>query len=110
MSTILPPPTAGPWYGCDAIEMRYYHDTADPDLVWNDLTFNYYDIESALWDMFCEEHPEVRHMEIGEIDDEFGAYVRAYAVDYLADCVAGGYFAPGSKSWHNRCETERVVA
>lgn len=110
MSTTLIPKTVGPWFGCKAVEMRYYNDTADPDLVWGGLVFNYYDIESALWDMFCEACPEARDAEPGAFDDEFGAYVRANAVSYLADCVAGGYFAPGSKSWHDRYATEQATA
>ena len=106
MSTTLTPKTVGPWFGCKAVEMHYYNDTADPDLVWNGLVFNYYDIEFALWDMFCEERPEARDAELGAFDKEFGAYVRANAVDYLRACIDGGYFADGSKSWHDQYRKE----
>ena len=82
------------WRGNPAIRMRYYNEWADPDLLYKDYVFNYWDIENALWDEFLELG--------GDPNDEagFDRYVQEFAVDYLEDCIFGGYFQDGSKTWH----------
>ena len=49
------------WRGCDGIDWVSYNECADPDLVYGDYVFNYWDIEDALWNEFCEERREVAH-------------------------------------------------
>mgnify|MGYP006978619528 CR=1 FL=1 len=90
--------TAG-WYGLDEVQVQ--DNPGDPDLIWNGYTFNYWDIESALWEDFLEETGHTDD-EAGDplLEAQFGEYVRERAVDYLKDVVYGGYFQPGSKTWH----------
>ena len=65
-----------PWRGCPDIIFGYYNDYADPDLLYKSYVFNYWDIESALWENFTEEFPN-------STDDAFSAYVRDVAPTYL---------------------------
>ena len=37
-----------------------------------------------------------------EVEREFDSYIQENVKDYLNDCIFGGYFADGSKSWHDR--------
>lgn len=83
------------WYGTPEIGYRWYNAWADPDLVYKGYEFNYHDIEDALWDMYLEGGGDE------DDDDAFGQYVRENAVPYLDDVIYGGYFSPGSTSWHD---------
>lgn len=91
------------WRGCDGIDWVSYNECADPDLVYGDYVFNYWDIEDALWNEFCEEN-EIDDSREGDYEVEcwFDDYVQANAEDYLLDCIYDGYFMDGSKSWHDR--------
>lgn len=82
------------WRGNPVIRMRYYNEWSDPDLLYKDYVFNYWDVENAMWDEFLEHG--------GDPDDEawFDKYVQEFAVDYLEDCIFGGYFQDDSKTWH----------
>ena len=99
MLTIFSGPALKHWRGCENIMMKWYDSQADPDLIYEGYAFNYYDIEGALWDAYLdgrrEDDPTVS-------EDGFSAYCRENAEDYLEDVVFGGYFAHGSKSWHDR--------
>ena len=83
------------WNGVPEIGYRWYNAWADPDLVYKGYEFNYYDIADALWDMYLEDGGDE------DDDDAFAEYVRENAVPYLDDVIFGGYFAPGSTSWHD---------
>ena len=96
------------WRGCKDIDMIYYNDWADPDLVatidGHEYKFNYWDIEDALWYEFCE-YKDYVPAEVEDdpaVEDEFNEYCQNNAYDYLEDVIFGGYFAEGSYSWHDR--------
>lgn len=81
----------------------------DPDLVWNGYTFNYWDIEDAMWSMFLEEtgHKDSESNDPA-VEEEFNKYVQDNYEDYLGDVIFGGYFDEGSKSWHDRYKRESL--
>ena len=37
-----------------------------------------------------------------ETEKMFNEFIQANATNYLNDCIYGGYFMEGSKSWHDR--------
>lgn len=100
--------------GNRSIEFVYNGDYADPDLIYNGYTFNYYDIEGALWEDFLDRVEDgdlgvsfdrefaEKHSDDGAVEDAFNLYVQENGVDYLNDVIYGGYFEKGSKSWHDR--------
>ena len=100
--------------GNKRIKFAYNGDYADPDLIYNGYTFNYYDIEDALWGDFLDgvedgdidvsfdrEYAE-NNSDDKAVNDAFNLYVQENGVDYLNDVIYGGYFEKGSKSWHDR--------
>lgn len=96
------------------IEFVYHGDWADPDLIYDGYTFNYWEIENALWEDFLErvEDGDIdvsfdrefaeHHDDDDAVEDAFNLYVQENGVDYLNDAIYGGYFEKGSKSWHDR--------
>ena len=101
--------TKNNWRGCEKIEFVYYNEWADPDLIYNGYTFNYWDIEDALWSEFCEIVSDETGLSVYDIESDmekfepmFNEYVQENAVNYIEDCIFGGYFADSSKSWHDR--------
>jgi hypothetical protein len=95
------------WRGCKDIDMVYYNDWADPDLVatidGQEYVFNYWDIEDALWDTFLEVNDISDSEARGpEWEDKFDKFCQSEAYSYLEDCLYGGYFAEGSYSWHDK--------
>lgn len=90
------------WRGCENINWGYYNTQADPDMFYKGYTFNYWDIEDALWNEFCE-LTNCDDSQSGDFATEsrFSDWVKDNAESYLDDCIFGGYFAKGSKSWHD---------
>lgn len=90
------------WRGCPEIEMEYYNHWADPSLIYKGYRFNYYDIESALWDSFLEITGH-NDSESGnpEVEAEFNEYVCSEGPAYLDDCIMSGYFEGESKDWRD---------
>ena len=100
--------------GNKSIKFVYNGDYADPDLIYNGYTFNYWDIEGALWEDFLDrvEDGDIgvsfdrefaeHHDDDDAVEDAFNLYVQENGVDYLNDVIYGGYFEKGSKSWHDR--------
>lgn len=90
------------WRGSPDIEMGWNGEWADPDLIYKDYTFNYWDIEDALWDMFKEDmgysDSEANNP---DVEEQFGKYIRQIGPSYLDDVIAGGYFTGDSKDWHD---------
>lgn len=93
----------GSYRGCRDVLFKSNGIMADPDLIYHGYTFCYWDIEDALWSAFLEEtgHKDSESGD-GKVEAEFDLYVQAHAVDELEDCIFGGYFEKGSKSWHDR--------
>ena len=50
------------FYGCKSIKIRWHGEFSDPELIYNGMTINYYDVENMLVD-------EARDMGIDENDD-----------------------------------------
>ena len=92
------------WRGCKNIRWTYYNCWADPDIIYNGYTFNYWDVEDALWEYFLEDTGHT-DMDSGkeEVEKEFDEYVQNKAESYLEDLIYGGYFAEDSKTWHKAC-------
>ena len=100
--------------GNKEIELVSHGEWADPDLIYDGYTFNYWEIEDALWEDFlaCIDEGDVdvsfdrefaeKHSEDDVVEDAFNLYVQENGVDYLNDVIYGGYFEKGSKSWHDR--------
>lgn len=82
--------------GTEGIEYVSHGAWADPELVYDGKSLNYWDIEDALWNMFCEGVAKdagilVDEMDLFSYEDAFNEYVQNNAVDYLEDCIFGGY-------------------
>ena len=84
--------------GADGIEFVSHGVQSDPELIYDRKSFNYWDIDNSLWDEFCEIVSENTGKSIMEIDsnmndyeDDFNLFVRDNAVNYLEDCIFGGY-------------------
>lgn len=82
------------WRGSKDIEYVWKGPWSDPELVYDGKTFNYWDIEDALWSMFLEENPQWTDDDSNnpECEDEFNRYVQYNGALYLDDVIAGGYF------------------
>ena len=76
--------------GAEGIEFVSHGVWADPELIYDGKSFNYWDIDNALWDMFCEEIAEDAGISVND-EDAFNEYVQNNAVDFLNDCIFGGY-------------------
>ena len=86
--------------GSTEVELISNGAWSDPELEWNGYTFNYWDIEDALWNNFLEDtgHTD-NESDDTEVEKEFDKYVQENVVPYLEDVIAGGYFKEGSKHW-----------
>ena len=82
------------WRGSKDIEFVWKGQWSDPELVYDGKTFNYWDIEDALWNMFLEENPQWTDDDSNNPDceKEFDRYVQLEGALYLDDVIAGGYF------------------
>ena len=76
--------------GTEGIEFVSHGAWADPELIYDGKSFNYWDIDNALWDMFCEEIAKDAGISAND-EDAFNKYVQDNAVDFLNDCISGGY-------------------
>ena len=45
----------GNFYGISKVKFLYHGQWADPEIIYKNHSFNYYDLEGALWDYFLEE-------------------------------------------------------
>ena len=94
--------------GSDDIEFVWKGHWSDPELVYDGKTFNYWDIENALWSMFLEENPQWKDSDSDnpECEDEFDKYVQLEGALYLDDVIAGGYFDEPSEKNESVNESE----
>lgn len=98
------------WRGVEGIKYLSPGNTqSDPSLVYNGYTFNYWDIEDALWDMFLEDtgHTD-SESDVPEVEDEFNQWLKGTATYYLNDVIYGGYFQGNSKDWRDRYRNESL--
>lgn len=80
------------FYGIRGIKYIWHGAWADPELVWHKKSFNYYDLENSLWELFREDCRQT-----GSAPDEntFPAWAKknAYlARELLQALLEGGYF------------------
>lgn len=87
------------YHGIPEIEYVYHGAWSDPELIYDGKSFNYWDIDDALWSQFCEMIEEDTGATVYEIeqnmdkyDTMFHEFVQDVAVSYLEDCIFGGYF------------------
>ena len=94
--------------GSKDIEFVWKGHWSDPELVYDGKTFNYWDIENALWSMFLEENPQWKDSDSDnpECEDEFDKYVQLEGALYLDDVIAGGYFDEPSEKNESVNESE----
>lgn len=96
------------WRGCKDIQMRYYNEWSEPDILYTDKNGTEYefassDVEDGLWNSFLEENNYTDDMSGNEkIESEFTTYVQNHGTEYLEDMIFGGYFSEGSTSWHDK--------
>ena len=91
------------WRGCSNIQFRHNGAWSDPDIIYNGYTFNYWDIEDALWDMFLEDTGYSDSMsDDPQVEKEFNEFCQKEASWYLEEVIDGGYFGDGRHSWHDR--------
>ena len=80
--------------GTEGVEFISRGTQSDPLIRYDGKLFNYWDIEDALWDMYCEGTGMTR-IEVEENmdahEDNFDKFVQERCVDYLEDCIFGGY-------------------
>lgn len=85
--------------GVPDVEFVYHGDWADPELIYQGKSYDYYDIEDPMWEAYNEDFPAPKDYnsdEYKEWEDRFDDYVRdnAYMVydylDNLNDC--GAYY------------------
>ena len=81
------------WRGSKDIEYVWKGPWSDPELVYDGKTFNYWDIEDALWSMFLEENPQWTDDDSNnpECEDEFNRYVQYNGALYLDDVIASSF-------------------
>lgn len=81
------------FYGIYGIELISHGEWADPEVKWHKKTFNYYDLETPLWEDYQEECKELG-IEIDENDDtDFIKWVKANkekAKEYLQNLIDCG--------------------
>lgn len=68
------------WYGIEGIGYEWCGAYSDPLLHYKGHTFNYWDIEYALWDRYNECENIVNYA-------EWEQYVKDNAVNYLDDVI-----------------------
>lgn len=44
------------FYGIKDVEFIWHGEWCDPEIIWKNQSFDYYDLENPLYDMYCEEH------------------------------------------------------
>lgn len=88
------------WRGSKDIEYVWKGPWSDPELVYDGKTFNYWDIEDALWSMFLEENPQWTDDDSNnpECEDEFNRYVQYNGALYLDDVIASYFDEPSEKN------------
>ena len=72
------------FYGCKDVEVIMHGSWADPEIVYDGESFNYWKVENDLWHEFCLENGyKNADNEDPTIAQEFKAYVKANCKDFL---------------------------
>lgn len=85
----------GFYRGAKGVEFVGHGEWADPELIYNGYSFNYWDIEDALWHDFLEETGySDAQSDDPKVEKQFNKFVQDRATDYLDDCIFGGVGTP----------------
>ncbi|WP_406044103.1 hypothetical protein [Succinimonas sp.] len=87
------------FYGIRGIQFISHGEWADPELIWHGRSFNYYDIEMPLWEVYreeCDERGERPDEIIFETWVKKNAYLAREYLQNLLDnkCFYGGQLMP----------------
>ena len=89
----------GFYRGAKGVEFIGHGEWSDPELIYNGYSFNYWDIEDALWNDFLEETGyNDSQSNDPKVEAEFDRYVQDRVTDYLDDCIFGGAGTPIDES------------
>lgn len=86
----------GNFYGISKVKFEYHGEWSDPEVIYKRYSFNYWDVENALWCDFLEEKGIPDYKGSGrEFDNEFEKWVfdnqeRVHAM--LDDWIYGGCY------------------
>ena len=47
------------FYGIYGIRLIWHGDWSDPELIWHKKSFNYYDLENYLWEVYNEDEQQI---------------------------------------------------
>lgn len=47
------------FYGIYGIQFIWHGEWSDPELIWHGKSFNYYDVENYLWELYKEDAPDL---------------------------------------------------
>ena len=102
LKEIFPPEQPKYYRGCENVRFVSHGEWNDPDLIseidGTEYCFNYWDIENALWDNFCD---EIETQDSDSNEERFSKYVKNNCYEYLKEVISGGYFKDGITDWHN---------
>lgn len=66
--------------GINDIEFIWHGTTADPELFYNGMTVNYYDVEDTIWEEYMEDR-YTKALENPDDEEEFTGYCQRHAAD-----------------------------
>lgn len=82
------------FYGIYGIEFIWHGSNSDPELIWHGKSFNYYDLENALYSEYKDEYPNGN-------DDDFDIWIKKnahIAREYLQNLLDNKCFYGGCKN------------
>jgi hypothetical protein len=82
--------------GVPGTEFIWYNEWADPDILFEGETYNYWDVEDGLWQLYCEDCREARI--VPDEDEGFQHWIDSHhdlVISQLLDCQ--------TRLWENRC-------
>lgn len=75
------------WMGVPGAKFIYHGDWADPEIVYNGFSINYYDVEQGFIDVYREEHPEDKN------DEGFDDWLRQQGSTWIQGCLDDSVYA-----------------
>ena len=74
------------FYGIYGIEFIWHGCWSDPELIWHKKSFNYYDVENALYSDYMEDKSENKTDLPFDIWVKKNAHLARYYLDNLMEC------------------------
>lgn len=83
------------FYGIRGIRFIWHGEWNDPELIWHKKSFNYYDVENSLWELFredCHENGQPVNEDVFDTWVKKNAYLAREILQNLLDykCFYGG--------------------